>query len=299
VRAATGKMVRGNNRITPLGGSIGTTWTRASWRGRGAGGTLLCGLSSAWALLSCLPRGVVEASTCGSKMDLYETRRRRWRTPPTLTKKGQGKGNGACCTPIELGISCGSVIYCRANTTDRCIIASASNLHAYSRPLVLFVRARAADTDSKTGDDGRSRGLTISHAVDYGPPGGCSNACHACSWAEHPGGSELACCVVDFVQGQNTCRCATTGLRHEDAAMSDGCATSGSGISWGCEMFSRGRCTDGISTCFRAARCACSRRLMTLLVRRGWAWHKLGPPRSGGKRRCRPDGCFCGYSWDA
>ena len=44
-------------------------------------------------------------------------------------KKGQGKGNGACCTPIELGISCGCVIYCRANTTDRCIIASASNLH--------------------------------------------------------------------------------------------------------------------------------------------------------------------------
>ena len=208
MRAATGKVVRGNNRITPLGGSIGTTWTRASWRGRGAGGTLLCGLSSAWALLSCLPRGVVEASTCGSKMGLNETRRRRWRTPPTLTKKGQGKGNGACCTPMELGMSCGGVIYCRANTTDRCIIASASNLHAYSRPLVLFVRARAADTDSKTGDDGRSRGLTISHAVDYGPPGGCSNACHACSRAEHPGGSELACCVVDFVQGQNTCRCA-------------------------------------------------------------------------------------------
>ena len=140
VRAATGEVVRGKNRIAPLGGSLETARTRASWRGRGAGGTLLCGLSSAWALLSCLSRRVVEASTCGSKMGLNETRRRRWRTPPTLTKKGQGKGNGACCTPIELGISCGSVIYCRANTTDRCIIASASNLHAYSRPLVLFVR---------------------------------------------------------------------------------------------------------------------------------------------------------------
>ena len=89
MREATGKVVRGKNRITPLGGANGTAWTRASWRGRGAGGTLLCGLSSAWALLSCLPRGVVEASTSGSKMHLYETRRRRWRTPPTLTKKAK------------------------------------------------------------------------------------------------------------------------------------------------------------------------------------------------------------------
>ena len=123
-------------------------------------------------------------------------------------KKGQGKGNGACCTPMELGISCGGVIYCRANTTDRCIIASASNLHAYSRPLVLFVRARAADTDSKTGNDGRPGALAISHAADYGAPGGCSYACHAGSKAAHPGGSGLACSVVHFVQGQNTCRCA-------------------------------------------------------------------------------------------
>ena len=89
VRAATGEVVRGKNRITPLGGAIGTAWTRASWRGRGADGTLLCGLSSAWALLSCLPRGVVGASTCGSKMDLYATRGRCWRTPPTLTKKAK------------------------------------------------------------------------------------------------------------------------------------------------------------------------------------------------------------------
>ena len=148
------------------------------------------------------------------------------------------------------------------------------------------MRARAADTDSKTGDDGRSRGLTISHAVDYGPPGECSNACHACSRAEHPGGSELACCVVDFVQGQNTCRCATTGLRHEDAAMSDGCATPGSGISWGCKMCSWGRCVDRISTCSRAARCAYSRRLRTLFVRQGLTWDMPRAPRSGGKQRC-------------
>ena len=70
VRAATGKVVRGKNRIAPVGGAFGTVRTRASWRGRAAGGTLLCGLSSAWALMSCLPRAVVEASTCGSKVDL-------------------------------------------------------------------------------------------------------------------------------------------------------------------------------------------------------------------------------------
>ena len=98
--------------------------------------------------------------------------------------------------------------------------------------------------------------------------------------------------ALSFVCTAGRCAPAPTALRHKDAATSDSCIAPGSGISRGCEMYSRGRCVDRISTCSRAARCACSRRLDTLLARRGWTWDRLGPPLSGGKKRCRAGCCF-------
>ena len=107
----------------------GTARTRASWGGRGAGGTLFCGSSSAWALVSCLPRGVVGASTCGSKMDLYETRRRRWRTPPTLTKKAKVRG----------------MVHAARRWSSECP-AAASFIAAQALPIDSLLRAQATCT---------------------------------------------------------------------------------------------------------------------------------------------------------
>ena len=73
---------------------------------------------------------------------------------------------------------------------------------------------------------------------------------------------------------------APTALRHKDAATSDSYIAPGSGISRGCEMYSRGRCVDRISTCSRAARCACSRRLDTLLLHQRDIRGKDEQPRS-------------------